>query len=1118
MSAHPSGLSDAFERVLLGTAARLIFPENRIIEGANLNELQRLGERRDQRIGNMVAKDGDVISGGQIALNIAAGTATMAAGRIYVAGDVREVAAATISGITGSGTWYIGVKLQRTLRTHLEDPTLLGLMPGSEAEGEPTAAQEIETIVWARDGDTQPGVFARVYEIVNGAVLDQPAGTELTNVMSIVGAYDYGAHKNYVVNGCEVTALGKRGNEQGFSIAPGEANVLGIKRRRVYGLSHWQTEAPDLEIISAEPQTFTGPTNGSTTVTVNRAPIESIQSVVIQRRLTENRVRGAITNGSDQLTKSSVVTVESVTQGATTYVAGTDYNRVGDFVSWAPGGAEPASGSTYSVTYIYTEAVTPTAVTDTTFNVSGGVNNTPLFVSYRSKLPRVDLLCLDQEGGARYVSGISSRSNPVARPTPDSLLKLCEIRNDWMSTPVVSQDATYSISFDEQRRWIDLLLKIAANFDRSPLENQINARDASAKRGIFTDAFLDDSFRDFGEAQTAATTGKTLELAVDAVSFVRMNTASLTLPYTEEVVFRQELWTRSMRINPYANVIPFPAGMKLDPAIDFWTEEETVWTSPVTREFVAAPKQKPGTTTVNERVRQNTKAARFLRQIPVTIVISGFAPSENLATLTFDDINVKPGGTQTANLNGQISLTITIPAKVPAGMRKVRATGAAGSFCEAGFHGAGTIEVTTMRRVNLVTRAPAPPVIINNTYVVNNVTNVTNVTQVIKPETPVITTPPKQNDERDAEWDPNLNSYTNQSGFNTQLDIVRRDQGHCFNDPLAQTFALQSDRSILGCDFLLAEKGSAAKGIRVQLVTTFLGLPTNEVLAEAFIPMSTPQAGQWIAARFDAPVFVPANVGYAFVFMTDDNTHAVRIAQIGDVDPTTQKRVTEQAYPIGALLASSNRQTWTPVQDADMAIRIVAARYTAPFLRQQIWTGSVSNISDITIRAPFEIPTATTRIQFEVVRASGEVITLNPDQPHQFSEFVSETLTIRAVLLGNTIVAPLLHIGAQFITGRIRASGTYISRRFKMQNPCTVYAVVAAFLPVGSGLTVEVDEGTGTWSSFGSPQSTEVLSQGWTEPQYRRLSHAATEGRLRLTLTGTPAARPSLAELRAWSV
>ena len=87
---------------------------------------------------------------------------------------------------------------------------------------------------------------------------------------------------------------------------------------------------------------------------------------------------------------------------------------------WAPAGTEPAASSTYQVTYRYNVAVVPDSITPTAITVSGGVAGTQLLVTYKSKLPRTDLLCLNDLGDTAYVKGVSARKGavPPIAPTP----------------------------------------------------------------------------------------------------------------------------------------------------------------------------------------------------------------------------------------------------------------------------------------------------------------------------------------------------------------------------------------------------------------------------------------------------------------------------------------------------------------------------------------------------------------------------------------------------------------------------------------------------------------------------------------------------------------------------
>jgi hypothetical protein len=1092
---HNTGAPAAYETDRAD--AGVVFPEEVFVTGLDLNDMQRLERLRSKRASDLIARDGDRVSGADIVIvrNAAPATtvtATLAAGRIYLDGDVRDVAERIITSVPGTGEVRVGVRLRRTVATHLTDTALVGPHPGSEAEGEPIGQRVVETAIWALETETQPGTFFTVYTLLDGIPVDQIEPPALSPVIAQIAVYDKDANGNYIVEGCDVTAFGRVGTDQVFSIKEGRANILGFKRVREYSLRVAEPEAPDLEQINAEPQTYTAATGAANVITVNRPPIASVQTVIVVKRITETVVRGTTPGGLDALSKSSVVGIESVVQGGTTYVQTTSYVLAGSNVSWAPGGPEPAASSSYDVTYLYNEAQAVDSVTATTVTVSGGVNGRPILVTYTSKVPRVDLICLDITGAPVYVKGISARTNAVPPPTPSSLLKLAEVWNDWLNVPRIVNNGTRNYTYDSQRRLFDRLIDMLDQFDRSQSARDILEREPVSKRGIFTDVFTDDVYRDQGLAQTAASAAGVLQLAIDPVLNLGVNTAFRHLPFTEQIVVRQDLRTSGMRINPYANFTAMPAALTLEPPVDFWTETNSVWTSDITREFQAAPGQPPGSTTITEQVDETLGAARFLRVRAVTFTIDGFGAGENLATLTFDGIDVKPSGTQTANSAGQITGSFNIPANVPVGRRLVEATGAAGSFCRAIYVGDGSITTLTLRRVTLVAREAPPPVTVIQQTIINQVSQIVTV------------------------WD--QPTFARDNG--RQLDQDGGGNGG-MADPLAQTFSLNEPRMIVGLNFWIDAIGDRINGVRVQLANVQNGFPTNEVLAEVFISMATPNVGDMVQARFRAPVFCEVGREYAFVILTDDADHAVKVAKLGDVydlGDGRQGRVSSQPYTTGVLLASANRLTWTPVQEADLAFQVVAANFTATETTVSLWTGAFSNISDVVVRAGLEIPSAQTTIRFEIVRASGEVIRFAERQQVPFSDFVTETVTLRAVLSGTARLSPIMFPGALLIAGRIRTSGTYVTRVFPMGTAIRVRAIFAALLPAGASITVAVDAVNNVWTNVPSI-STGVLGGGWNEPVHELTPYtAASGGRIRITLNGGPGARPFVARLRAYSV
>lgn len=703
---HDSGLPYAYDRAADKGAELqgvVFYGQRPYLQGAELNDLQTIARKRHERLGRLVAKDGDRIERAEAIVDTNAGTVTLTEGSIYVAGDVHPVAAAILTAVPMVGRVAIGVRLTKSWITHEDDPSLIGLVPGSVAEGEPGAARERVAISWARDLDGGAGTFYAVYVLVDGTIIDQRSPSILEPAMQAIALYDR-AHGHYVVSGCRVTGLGAQAGSQMFSIESGEANINGFKRVRLAAARLAMPEDWDEAAVPGETHTYPG--GASYTFEVDQKPIGVINSILLTREKTVSVTRGAIVAGQDGLPDTSVIQIVEVKQGSTKYTATTDYIRTGNSIDWAPAGAEPAIGSTYSVTYRYRASVQPTASTDTTITVSGGAMGGDIIVAYTVKMQRIDLIGLNSEGAPVYIKGVSARSNAAAPIAPSDILPLATVSNDWMSRPVVVNDMVRSIPYAEMWRLYERVIEHDRLIQLTRLQTSLDRKDPVAKKGMFVDPFADDSFRDGGAAQTAAIGLGMMQLAITPTHHRLALTRAVTLDWIEETVTEQGLITACTKINPYANFTPLPAALALDPAADYWSEARTIWASGQTIQInggvtFSGPLQT--VTTATQVVSQTTEQAEFLRPIPVSFSISGFGHGEILSALTFDALDVKPAGILAGDANGQISGSFVIPANVPAGTKEVTALGAGGSRATALFTGAGEINIETLRRVTTIT-------------------------------------------------------------------------------------------------------------------------------------------------------------------------------------------------------------------------------------------------------------------------------------------------------------------------------------------------------------------------------------------------------------------------------
>ncbi|WP_234186411.1 DUF4815 domain-containing protein [Shinella sp. NM-101] len=1064
---HPSGLPNAFNRALQASSALqglVFYGERPYFQGAELNDLQTIHRANIRRVGRMIVSDGTRIERGDAFVDKETETVTLEAGRVYADGDVWDVDAAILSDVPMTGRIEIGIRIVTTYVTHEDDPTLLGLVPGSDAEGEPGAAREYRAAAWAYQGDGGVGMFVAVYTLQDGTILDQVGPDILAPALQAVVEYDR-PNGNYIVSGCQVTALGAQGGAQHFSIAEGEANINGYKRTRFAALRHAEAEEWDELAIPGETHTYPG--GASHTFTVAAGPIGVINSILLTKEKTVTVTRGAVVNGADGLPDTSVIQLVEVKQAGTTYVAGTDYNRVNNTVDWSPAGAEPAGGSTYTVTYRYRASVTADASTLTTITVSGGATGGDIIVAYTRRLPRIDRICLAQDGSPIYLRGLSATSNPRPPAVPMTALKLATITNDWTGTPSVENDGTNSLSWDELWPYLRRIVDHDRLIQLERLKSGIDSREPVAKKGMFVDPFIDDTYRDEGTPQSGAIVDGILMLSIEPTFFAADLAEPVMLDWIEEVISEQPLKTGCEKINPYANFTPIPGVLKLTPAVDFWTVSRTEWMSDATREFNrgvridGGPLQQTSSTT--ERISSRTEALPFLRQIAVSFTISGFGAGEILESLVFDGSDVTPAGPLVANGSGVVSGNFTIPVGVTAGTKIVEAAGAGGTGAAAMFVGQGTVAIDVMRRVTTV-------------------------------ET----------------WTARI---INSGGGGGRGGGMRGDSSRD-SDPQAQLFAVDRLRQVVGVDFHICNIGSGSHDIIVDQVTTDNGFPTNSIVAEARVPMVGAAVG-WKSPRFLLPATTSPERKHAFVIKTDDNEHSVSLAKLGAFDAALQRWVTAHPYVIGPRFSSVNAETWTAHQDEALAFRIVAARY--PVTTKTVTLGSFDLVdcSDLQVRAIVELPSPGCSVEFEIERTNGTIYRLAPYQVLQLTEYITETVELRAVLRGTSELSPVLYAPVELVAGEIAEELTYVTRAFALGAAVRVATYLKAFLPGGSTVAVDIKIDGGSWDALPLDDTEALAFPNWTERKYQDTGLTGSIAQIRITATGGPSARVLIGDLGA---
>lgn len=627
--------------------ARHLFVAGRGLQSAELNEIQDAAAYRLRGLADALFKDGDIVRDCACSVDADTGATTLASGALYIRGAVRGVVPAQFT-VPVDQSVTVGVYLTETVITELEDPTLRDPAVGTRNYQEPGALRMQENIAWGWSGDGQLGEFFPVYTVENGVLLQREAPPQMDGVTTALARYDRdSAGGNYIISGLLANASQNlQTNKLTVTVGEGRARVNGFGVELPTSVRMLYDRDPDTKAITSEPHTFAPGGDGKMRVNVDVAPLVQINSVRITAERTATLTHGAFTGAKDPLPENSVLQIMSVTQGGTTYVAGTDYKLTANEVDWSLTGAEPAPGSTYTVTFRYLTVVEPEAVDMRGFTVGGAVDGTLVTVDYAFAMPRIDVIALDSDGRVVRLLGVSNQRNPAPPAVPDTMLQIATLRHNWETDPVVVRDAVRAVPMQELEA---IKQNVASLFDLVAIErlrNDVGISESASKRGVFVDPFNDDDLRDAGVEQTAAIVGGELVLPISAspVSAGAAVVAPVLLPYTLEAAIEQTARTGSMLVNPYSAFDPIPANVELAPAVDRWTVTNTEWASDETRRVTVGSGNASSTSSASsvEILRSESRAAEFLRPIQVQFDVRGFGPGEALAALRFDGIEVAP--------------------------------------------------------------------------------------------------------------------------------------------------------------------------------------------------------------------------------------------------------------------------------------------------------------------------------------------------------------------------------------------------------------------------------------------------------------------------------------------
>jgi hypothetical protein len=162
-----------------------------------------------------------------------------------------------------------------------------------------------------------------------------------------------------------------------------------------------------------------------------------------------------------------------------------------------------------------------------------------------------------------------------------------------------------------------------------------------------------------------------------------------------------------------------------------------------------------------------------------------------------------------------------------------------------------------------------------------------------------------------------------------------------------------------------------------------------------------------------------------------------------------------------------------------------------------------------------------TAIEIEFEAPNGAKYVTAPSVNVQLPAAITGTLKVRIRLTGTTVLSPLMLPYIQVVAGAIQSSGDYISRAFEAGTDSKVRLICDVYLPSTSTFEAKVQTnvaaGLPVWSAVTLEKAT-PLGDGWEERQYV-LDHVnLSTTRAYMKITGGPAARSNVRNIRCLAV
>lgn len=1110
----------------------------RVAQARDLTQAQSIMKDIIKSIGDSIMKDGDIVDGCQVSVALDKKSVTVSAGRVYIGGVVYPVEEQKVS-IEGTGTEVIGVLLEESIVTEVQDPTLrdpaLGYDNYNKAGSNRlkgvvkvvvnnSAASPLSTLV---EGDLQLETYSPEYDTLTQTLARRTfdeSGSYIVKGMSVKMEDDPTDADHYVA----VIEAGKAyvlGYELGIPVA----RRIRVPRSTAYDLVEASNYVytPGTSIYELDTDLY----------------VKDIYSVTGTVQYTQTNM--SITTGSDRclLDKGSVIDILKVYVGTKVYVKGTDYTLVRDgsryYLQWSNIDF-PAPGVAFTTEYTYSKTFDST---EYSLVVSNGshciqwtnpglpaahpINNSNFTVKYNQYLARKDVVYIDQYGVIGVQQGIPAEYGfEVAPESPINTLSLAII----MSPPNGSTASNYaaqriSVSNIGLTRFtmqdIQYLLNRVRTleYDNAVVSLENDARSEftnNEKKGIITDPFVDLSRSDL--TYNLKTDGITLvdpnqPIFATAIDFeaniaylpvvdsivdtkynasmttasIRDNRLAMLGKVSTKIVLDQPHASKSFLVNPYS-MYPGTPAITIDPFVDTWIDTSIIEVpvSLTTSTIVSTTSQTVRNRVVIHRVfRDYTETSSSVSATEVGATTETFTRDSVISETAVEyirqrDINVYGEDFPSDLDNIKCYFDDKLVSLTPLDGTEA---GTEDGSVKSNGSGAFSCKFTIPTGVRTGTREVKLQSDIKiDGWLTHAVTTyqANGIKRVIQRTVTTLTT----------------------------VLLARQETIYetTYVDPVGQSFVLDTDTLLSGVDVYFEAKPASRAPIILEIRGVTNGVINNIVYAHKSLQATevsvSPDSSVPTRFNLDSPVYCEKNTQYAFVLKSNSDEYRLWVADMGEDDVLTKETILKNVYLSGLMYSSSNNAAWSIHQTSDIKFRLLADTCaTEAVLYFQPITGI--DWTSIRVTADQVIPVGTS-VKWEYSTDGTNYKDFTPYDLLRMNAVIQK-LYLKATLsrTESTALSPIIALDTVSVIGsKFKTSGDYIMKNITNLDPYDeVQVVVETYVPAGTTLNFYASRDDGaTWDLLTlDPDRTISRNYGWTEYTYSKdYTNTTTQCRLRV--------------------